>query len=108
MPKPGPANTTFLANDNDGRGQMIRMKVGTTDRLALFCVSAVGAALAVVGGAVRSGPEVRFSELACRSWLSPSSTRCWDERSGGIHIQYVSISPASDRHPGPRVVAGAL
>jgi hypothetical protein len=34
---------------------MIRMKVGTTDRLALFCVAAVGAALAVVGGAVALG-----------------------------------------------------
>ena len=34
---------------------MIRMKVCTTDRLALFCVSAVGAALAVVGGAVALG-----------------------------------------------------
>ena len=55
MVKTGPANTTFLANGNDGRGQMVRMKVGTTDRLALFCVSAVGAALAVVGGAVALG-----------------------------------------------------
>ena len=34
---------------------MIRMKVDTTDRLALFCVSAVGAALAIVGGAVALG-----------------------------------------------------
>jgi hypothetical protein len=55
MAKTGPANTTFLASGNDGRGQMIRMKVGTTDRLALFCVAAVGAALAVVGGAVALG-----------------------------------------------------
>ena len=55
MSNTGPANTTFLASDHDGRGQMIRMKVDTTDRLALFCVSAVGAALAVVGGAVALG-----------------------------------------------------
>ena len=34
---------------------MVRMKVGTTDRLALFCISAVGATLAVVGGAVALG-----------------------------------------------------
>jgi hypothetical protein len=34
---------------------MIRMKVDTTDRLALFCISAVGAALAVIGGAVALG-----------------------------------------------------
>jgi hypothetical protein len=55
MTKTGPANTTLFASGNDGRGQMIRMKVDTTDRLALFCVSAVGAALAVVGGAVALG-----------------------------------------------------
>jgi hypothetical protein len=55
MAKTGPANATFLASDNDGRGEMIRMKVDTPDRLALFCLSAVGAALAVIGGAVALG-----------------------------------------------------
>jgi hypothetical protein len=34
---------------------MMRIKVGTIDRLALFCISAVGAALAVIGGAIALG-----------------------------------------------------
>ena len=55
MAKTGHANTTLFASGNNGRGQMIRMKVDTTDRLALFGVSALGAALAVVGGAVALG-----------------------------------------------------
>jgi hypothetical protein len=55
MAKTGHANTTLFASGNNGRGQMIRMKVCTIDRLALFGVSALGAALAIVGGAVALG-----------------------------------------------------
>jgi hypothetical protein len=40
---------------NDGSGQMMRVKVGTIDRLALLCISVLGAALAVIGGAIALG-----------------------------------------------------
>jgi hypothetical protein len=44
-----------LATGNDGSGQMMRVKVGTIDRLALLCISVLGAALAVIGGAIALG-----------------------------------------------------
>jgi hypothetical protein len=44
-----------LATGNDGGGQMMRVKVGTIDRLALLCISVLGAALAVIGGAIALG-----------------------------------------------------
>jgi hypothetical protein len=34
---------------------MMRVKVGTIDRLALLCISVLGAALAVIGGAIALG-----------------------------------------------------
>jgi hypothetical protein len=38
-----------------GSGQMMRIKVGTIDRLALLCVCAVGALFAIAGGAIALG-----------------------------------------------------
>jgi hypothetical protein len=36
-------------------GQIMRIKIGTIDRLALLCVCALGALFAVVGGAIALG-----------------------------------------------------
>jgi hypothetical protein len=41
----------------------MRLKVGTIDRLALFCISAAGTALAVIGGAIALGVGGAILEL---------------------------------------------
>ena len=47
------ANATSL--QATGSRQMMRIKVGTMDRLALLCVCAGGALFSVVGGAIALG-----------------------------------------------------
>ncbi len=42
-------------NAATGRAQMMRIRVGTIDRLALLCICAVGALFAVAGGAIALG-----------------------------------------------------